>query len=380
MVRIYQVTNRRDLRKFVRFPWKVYKDDPNWVPLLLSDQLATLDPSKGSFYSHGEVALFGAQRGGELAGTIAAFVDHRFVQHSGQKVGGFGFFEVLEDYQVAERLLESACEWLRKRELDTVSGPNNFSDLERPGVLIEGDECPPVMLQAHTPPYYKDFLERYGFQKDHDLYAWRAHRSQIGEGWKNVPPQLLRVAQVAKDQANVSIRKVRMEKWDEEIHAAYQLFVGTLDYLPEHMPITEDEFHGFADPLKAFLDPDLALMAEVNGKAIGFIVALPDINQVLIHLNGRLFPFGWLKVKPLVRKINVATFKLMGLLEEYRNRGIDAILYMEAVKAIYEKGYEWIDGSVTSENNPIVNLIARRLGAEQYKHYRVYKMNLEICG
>ena len=361
MVRIYQVTNRRDLRKFVRFPWKVYKDDPNWVPLLLSDQLATLDPSKGSFYSHGEVALFGAQRGGELAGTIAAFVDHRFVQHSGQKVGGFGFFEVLEDYQVAERLRKNLCE-----------PPVH--------VLIEGDECPPVMLQAHTPPYYKDFLERYGFQKDHDLYAWRAHRSQIGEGWKNVPPQLLRVAQVAKDQANVSIRKVRMEKWDEEIHAAYQLFVGTLDYLPEHMPITEDEFHGFADPLKAFLDPDLALMAEVNGKAIGFIVALPDINQVLIHLNGRLFPFGWLKVKPLVRKINVATFKLMGLLEEYRNRGIDAILYMEAVKAIYEKGYEWIDGSVTSENNPIVNLIARRLGAEQYKHYRVYKMNLEICG
>ncbi|HZD55895.1 MAG TPA: hypothetical protein VE136_04190 [Anaerolineales bacterium] len=375
-LRIRQVTDRGDVRKFVKFPWKVYQEDPNWVPPLLADQVAKLDPNRGSFYNHGEAVLFLAQREGELTGTIAALVDRRFVEHTGQKVGGFGFFEVLEDYAAANRLLEAACEWLREQDMEAVSGPNNFSDLERPGVLIEGDDCPPVMLQAHTPLYYKDFLERFGMQKDHDLYAWRAHRSQIGEGFKNVPPQLARVAEAAKRNANVNIRRVRIEKWDEEIHIAYELFVGTLDYLPEHMPIKEDEFHEFADPMKTFLDPDLALLAEVDGRAIGFIVALPDINQVLIHLNGRLFPFGWLKVKPLVRKIDTATFKLMGLVEEYRHRGIDAVLYLEAVKAIYQKGYQWIDGSVTSENNPIVNLIAKHLGAEQYKHYRVYKMNL----
>ena len=376
LVRIQPVTGQWDLRSFVKFPWRVYKGDPNWVPPLISEQLAYLDPARGPFYKQAEVALFLARRGREAVGTIAAFVDHRLIAHVGEKVGGFGFFEVIEDYAVAQRLLDVAGEWLRARGMHGVSGPTNFGSNDRPGVLIAGADCPPVMLEAHTPLYYKDFLEWYGMEKDHDLYAWRAFRWQIGEELENIPPELNRVADVARKVANVTLRKLDMANWDEEIKAAHYLFNATLHHLPDYIPMTEAEFRRLADPLRFLLDPDLALFAEVSGKPVGFCVAIPDVNRVLIHLNGRLFPLGWLKVNRLVRQIDVVSFKLMGILEEYCRRGIDALLYLETIKAIYHKGYQWMDGSVTSEYNPMVNLLAHRLGAERYKHYRLYKMKL----
>jgi len=375
-IEIRPVTTRQERVSFVKFPWRVYKDDPNWVPPLISDQLAYLDPQKNKFFTNADVTLLMAQRKGDVVGTIAAFVDHRLAERLGERVGGFGFFEVIENYDVARRLLDSACEWLRTRSINLVRGPTNFTNNETPGVLIEGANCPPVMLEAHTPLYYKDFLKSYGMEKDHDLYAWRAYRSQIGEELKNIPPELAKVAEAARKAANLKIRKVRLDKWDEEIDTVVYLFNATLNHLPDFNPLTKTEFRRLVDRIRPFIDPDLALFAEIGGKPIGFCVAIPDVNRVLIHLNGRLFPFGWLKIRRLIRQIDVVTFKLMGLLEEYRRRGIDALLYLEAIRAIYEKGYAWMDGSVTSEYNPAINLLASRLGAQRYKHYRIYKIKL----
>lgn len=375
-IEIRQVTTRGERVAFVKFPWRVYKSDPNWVPPLISDQLENLDPIKNKFFTQAEAVLFTAQRSGEVVGTIAAFVDHRLIENTGEQVGGFGFFEVINDFEVAKVLLDAACEWQRRRGMPLMRGPTNFTENDNPGVLIEGADCPPVMLEAHTPPYYKDFLEQYGFEKDHDLYAWRAFRSQIGEELKNIPPDLARVAEMARKAAKVTIRKIRMDQWEEEIDIALTLFNATLKNLPGFNPMTKSDFQRLAGRVRAFIDPDLALFAEAEGKPIGFCVAIPDVNQVLIHLNGRLFPFNWTRVKHLIRKIDVASFKLMGLLEEYRHRGIDAILYLEAVKAIFDKGYAWMDGSVTSEYNPAINLLANRLGAERYKQYRIYQIKL----
>lgn len=375
-VEIEPVTTQRGRRAFVKFAWHVYKDDPNWVPPLISQRLAYLDPDTGPFYEHGDAALFLARRGRRTVGTIAPFVNHRLVEQLGKPQGGFGFFEVVEDYAVAERLLDTACEWVRERDLSQIRGPTNFTDNERPGVLIEGADCPPVMLEAHTPPYYKDLLERYGMEKDHDLFAWRAFRSQIGEELRNAHPELFRVAEVAREAANITICNLRMDNWDEEISTAHYLFNSTLHRLPNHVPLTETEFRRLAGQLRPFVDPDLAFFAEADGRPVGLCAAFPDVNRALIHLNGRLFPLGWLKLKWYIPRIDVVTFKLMGILQEYRRRGIDALLYLEAVKAFYEKGYEWLDGSVTSELNPAINLIAQRLGAERYKHYRVYRMEL----
>lgn len=375
-IRVQPLATRRDLHAFVQFPWRVYRGDSNWVPPLISERLDYLDPATGLFYKHADVALFLARRGREVVGTIAAFVDHRRVEYLDRREGGFGFFEVIEDYTVAEQLLEAACAWLRARDMPLIRGPTNFTANDCPGVLIEGADCPPVMLEAHNLPYYQDFLERYGMEKENDLFAWRAFRSQIGQELKNIPPQLTRVADVARKVANVTIRKIRMDDWDEEISTAHRLFDVTLLHVPDHIPLTEREFRRLADQFRPFLDPDLALFAQMESEPVGFCVAIPDVNRALIHLNGRLFPLGWLKFAYHVRRIDVVSFKLMGVLEEYRRRGIDALLYLEAVRAVFDKGYEWLDGSLTSEYNPMVNLIAHRLGAERYKRYRMYRMGL----
>jgi GNAT superfamily N-acetyltransferase len=375
-IEVRQVTTRGERAAFVKFPWRVYKGDKNWVPPLISDQLTYLDPEKNKFFSQAEVALLAAWRGKEIVGTIAPFVNHYYIEHTGVQVGGFGFFEVIHDYDAAKALFDAACDWQRRRNIPLMRGPTNFGDNDSPGVLVDGADCPPVMLEAHSPPYYKDFFERYGFEKDHDLYAWRAFREQIGDELEKIPADLNKVAEAARKAAKVDIRKVRMDRWKEEIATAVMLFNATLKHLPDFTPMTIEEFSRLADRVHDFIDPDLALFAEVDGKPIGFAIAIPDINQVLIHLNGSLYPFHWLRARHWIEQINVASFKLMGLLEEYRHRGIDAILYLEVVKAIFRKGYSWLDGSVTSEYNPAINLLANRLGAERFKHYRLYQIKL----
>jgi GNAT superfamily N-acetyltransferase len=375
-IQIQKVITRHDLHTFVKFPWRVYKGDSNWVPPLISERLDYLNPEKNPFYQQAEVALFLARRGRESVGTIAPFINESANEYSNEKVGGFGFFEVIEDYAVAERLLDTACDWVKARGMTILRGPTNFSNNETPGVLIEGADCPPVMLAAHTPAYYKTFLERYGMEKFIDNYAWRAFRSQIGTELEKLPPELFRVADAARRRSRVTIRKARFENWEEEMTRAHYLFNITLTHLSDYVPISEEQFRHLADQLRPFLDPDLALFAETDGRPIGFCVAIPDINRLLIHLNGRLFPLGWLKLLWYKRRIDVVSFKLMGVLEEYRRRGIDALLYLETLKAVFAKGYEWLDGSLTSEENLAVNYLAERLGAEQYKHYRIYQMQV----
>ncbi len=375
-IEVRQVTSLGERANFVKFPWRVYKGDKNWVPPLISEQIDYLNPQKNRYFTQAEVALLAAYRNNEVVGTIAPFVDHYVIEHTGEQAGGFGFFEVIHDYEVAKALFDSACEWQRKRNIPLMRGPTNFTDNDSPGILIEGADCPPVMMEAHSPLYYKDFFERYGFEKDHDLYAWRAFREQIGDELEKIPADLAHVAEMARKKANVSIRKLRMDHWDEEIGITLMLFNATLKHLPGFSPMTLAEFSRMAGRVRDFMDPDLALFAEADGKPIGFAIAIPDINQVLIHLNGSLFPLNWLRVKHWIKKIDVASFKLMGLLEEYRHRGIDAILYLEVVKAIFRKGYKWLDGSVTSEYNPAINLLANRLGAERFKHYRLYQIKL----
>ncbi len=374
-IQVQPAVTPRDLRAFVEFPWRVYEDDPNWVPPLTSDQVAYLDPLKGPFYRTADVVLYLAFRGREVVGTIAAFMEHGLVAERKPGQGGFGFFEVIDDYPVAERLLDAACDWLRSRGATRALGPTNFTDRERPGVLVGGADCPPVMMAAHTPSYYKDLLERYGMVKDHDLYAYRAFRSQIGEGLSKLPPELGRVADVARRVAE--IRKFHLEDWDREVATACSLFNETLKHMPGHIPVTDAEFARLANQFRPFLDPDLALVAEVDGEPVGFSIALPDVNRVLIRLKGRVSLLNALMIRRYVRQVKVVTFKMMGVLETYRRRGIDALLYLEMIKAVYEKDYEWLDGSVTSEDNQAINLIARRWGAEQYKHYRMYQMRLD---
>jgi GNAT superfamily N-acetyltransferase len=344
------------------------------VPPLVSERLEALDPARGIFYRDAEVALFLAREGRNVLGTIAAFVDHARVRHLGAPVGGFGFFEVLERYDAAAALLDACRAWLRERGMASVRGPTSFGDNDSPGVLIAGADCPPAMLEAHTPPYYKDFLERYGMQKESDGYAWRASFERVDAELRNASSDIVRVAEAARKDATLSIRSIRLEDWDREVATIRALFNATTSHIPGSVPIGEEDFGRLAGQMRPFLDPELGLIAEIGGEPVGYCLLIPDLNQVLARLNGRLLPFHWMRVKRYIRDIDVVSFKLLGVLKEYRRRGIDALLYVEALTKAKERGYRWLDGSLTSELNPGINLIARSRGAELYKHYRLYRM------
>lgn len=376
-VEVQRVASPKDRKAFVMLPWKVYRGDRNWVPPLISEALKQISPEHNPFFQRAEVELFLARRGRKVVGTIAVYVDPYRLQMIGEQEANFGFFEVLEDYEAAQALLDTAREWATARGMEHLVGPYNFNESDRPGVLIAGADCPPVILAGHTPPYYRDFLERYGFQKHHDVYAWRAFREQIGEEMRNLPPALLEVAEEARRREEVTLRKVDLDRWDEEIAVAHRLFTETLKGMHYYAPVPREDFERLARSMRPLLDPELIVFAEVDGEAVGFAGAIPDPNRVLIHLNGRLFPFGWAKMLWYARRIDVVTFKLMGVLPAYRRRGIDALLYLEVIRAVYERGYKWLDGSVTSEFNTIVNYLAGRLGAERYKTYRIYTLPLK---
>jgi GNAT superfamily N-acetyltransferase len=373
-VEIHPVTTRRDLKVFVRFPWQVYRGDRLWVPPLISDRLEYLDPARGIFYKDADVALFMARKGRQMLGTIAAFVDHARVRHLGRAEGGFGFFEVVEEYEAAAALLDACRGWLRQRGMVSVRGPTNFGDNDSPGVLIEGTDYPPAMLEAHTPPYYKDFLERYGMQKENDLYAWRATFEKVAAELHGAPSDIVHVADAARKDSALSIRRIRLENWDQEVATIRTLFNATMDHIPDSIPIGEEDFRRLASQMRPFLDPELGLIAEIGGAPVGYCLLIPDTNRVLARLNGRLLPFHWLRIGRYIREIDVVSFKLLGVLKEYRRRGIDALLYVEALAKAKERGYAWLDGSLTSELNPGINLIARSRGAEMYKRYRLYRM------
>lgn len=375
-IEIVSVDSRRDLKTFIKFPWRLYRGDPLWVPPLISDRLEYLDPERGLFFKQADVALFSARQGREVVGTIAAFVDRARVEHMKKAEGGFGFFEVVQDFDVARELLDTCRGWLRERGMASMRGPTNFGDNDCPGVLIAGTDHPPAMLEAHTPAWYKDFLERYGMVKDHDLYAWRATFDQVGKELEGGHSDIVRVAEAIRREGGVAIRSVRMQDWDREVSVIRDLFNATMSQIPDAVPVGVEEFRRLADQMRPFLDPGLALIAQVDGRPVGFCVLIPDTNRVLSRLNGHLFPFNWLRVSRYIRQIDVVSFKLMGVLAEYRRRGIDALLYVEALTRAGRSGYKWLDGSLTSELNPAINLIARGRGAELYKHYRLYRMQL----
>ena len=375
-IQIVPVQNQRSRERFVRFPWQIYRDDPLWVPPLIRSQLHTLDPQRGSFFRYGDAALFLAQRDGQDVGRIAGWINRRANEFLGERAAGFGFFETFNDYEVTQVLLDTVCDWARGQGMETIRGPFYFSMDDSPGVLIEGFDRPPVLLCGHSPPYYADLLEQYGLTKYRDAYAARMDLAVFKGDVANLPPKVLRVAEAARRRTGAQIRSMRMEDWDAEVARVMHLVNEAMGYMRNHVPMDEQEFIRFTEELRQVIDPDLLFFAEIDGQPIGFSATIPDINQALKEINGRLFPLGWLRLWWRMRHIDAASLKLLAILEEHRARGLDSLLYLETTQALLRKGYAWVDLSLTAEHNEAVNLLVQHLGGQRYKVYRTYYMSL----
>jgi GNAT superfamily N-acetyltransferase len=379
-----RVQSRQDLEDFIRFPFKVYRDDPNWVPSLLSERRKFLDPHHNPFFDHAEVALWVARRNGEVVGTISSHIDHLHNQVHGEKTGMFGFFELIDDYQVAASLLSTACHWVRERGMTALRGPLSFSQNHECGLLIDGFDGPPVIMMTYNPPYYIDLYERFGLVKAMDLYAYLGDLAQFERDESKLPAKLVRVTDKVKQRTGIHMRHADMKDYAAEIERAERVYNLAWEKNWGFVPLTDAEIRKVAADLKAILDPHLAIVAEINGEPVGVSVAVPDVNEVLRRLNGRLFPIGWLKALWYARRIRGARLMIMGVVQDHRGRGIEALLMFETLKAAVEHGYQAIECSWILENNEEMNRImlnvAEPYGTYVYRTYRIYEMPVNGAG
>ncbi len=377
MLTIQECRTTAERRAFVTFPWRVYRNDPYWVPPLISERMAFFDPQRNPFYQHAEVALFMARRDGEPVGTIAALINHQHNAFHNERVGFFGAFEVLPDREAAHALLATARDWVRERGMTALRGPATFSTNEECGLLIEGFEEPPRILMAYNPPYYRDFIESFGFQKAMDLYAYELTVEVF-----NWPEKLVRVVEKLKSRVKFRVRPGNIRRFREELDRIKKVYNSAWERNWGFVPLTDAEIEHMAAQLIRFVDPDLVFIAEVDDEPIGFSLTLPDLNQALRKAYPRPgVPEWWTLIKLLYywklrRVVDTIRVLAMGVVESWRAQGVSALFYYETAKAALPKGYRRAEMSWILENNLMMNRDIWTMGGRLYKIYRMYELPL----
>ncbi len=378
--RIVPVSTAEQRTDFINFPWRHYRGDPNWVPPLFMERRDMLTSGKHPFYEHATVQPFLAVRGEQVVGTITAHINdiHNEVHHD--KVGFFGFFEVVDDLAVAQGLLDAAAGWLRERGMDAIRGPENFSQNEEVGTLIEGFDRPPVVMMTYNPRYYPGLIERCGFEKAQDLYAWDILTNIFDQDVQKLPAKFVRVADETRKRSNLVVRPLDLKRFDQEVEQAKHVYNQAWEANWGFTPMTDHEFEHLGESLKMVLDPDLIYLAFLDGQAVGVSVGVPDVNQAF--LKARPQPNMW--SLPLTlgrflwhrRSIDAFRLMIMGVVPECRALGIDSLFYVETARAAFKKGYKRCEMSWILESNDMMNRIIERLGGKIYKRYRVYQKAL----
>jgi ribosomal protein S18 acetylase RimI-like enzyme len=366
-VTIVPVRNRKQLKQFVRFPWEIYKDSPYWVPPLIKDKLKFLDKKKGVFFEFGEADYFLAYKDGKLAGRIDAHIDHQYEKHHDGDTGFFGFFECVNDQEVADVLFKAAEGWLLEKGKSKILGPECFTIYDETAFLYEGYDSTPTILLPYNPSYYHDLAKGYGFKKAIDWYAF------IAPNEVQPVPAMYRVRERVVKKEHITIEPLNMKEFDSRFEEVKSIFGDAWRENWGHTPLTDSQYEMFASELKLVLVPELTLLAFVNGKMVGFIVTIIDANEAIKKANGRLFPFGIFKLLFGVKKCKRLRIFMMGILKEYRNRGLDAVLYLDTLDKGREAGYKEADCSLIVENNERMIRAIEAFGAKRYKTYRLYE-------
>jgi GNAT superfamily N-acetyltransferase len=376
-ITIFPVQTEADKKAFYKFPFRVYRDDPNWVPPLWPQRKEYLD-KKAAFFSYGEGDFWLAKDGKEIVGTIGTAVNPPRNRAKGWNAGTFGFFEVLPDrYDVAKVLWDHACNWSRGKGMTELHGPHNFAADAEPGFLVQGHETMPSIMMGHNPAYYPEFAIRYGFEKLFEGLAYRCDLSYYDYNIENVPEVLKKIAERALHRhGQTVIRSPQMKDWDEEIVKLHAVYNKSLTVLPEFAPIELAEFREQATGLRSVMDPELVFIAEVDGKTAGFALGIPNFTEALRYANGLQYPWDYLRLMRSQKKIKSISFKILAIDPDYWGYGLEVVMFLEMGKALLRKGYEWIDASLTNEFNPQTNKLAPRLGAYVYRRYREYQLKL----
>jgi GNAT superfamily N-acetyltransferase len=376
-VDIRPVRSRRDLKRFVKVPFRLHRDRPQWVPPLILDRMQFLNRAKNPWFKHGEAEYFIAERDGEPVGRITAQVDEIWDETQGGSDAMFGFFETVDDPAVAGALLDAATEWAAARGRTRILGPMDFTTNDEVGILIEGYELRPMILENWHPPFYKELLEGHGFGKAMDLLMWELEfgRLKLGESFD---PAIHAAAEKALREEGVVIRNIDKGNLAHEMRLFAPVYNDAWSANWGFVPATDAEIEFHAKTLKQVLDEDWAYIAEKDGEAIGAALTLPDINEVMAKLGGRLLPFGWLRFLLGRRKIERLRVFALGVKRDYRHTGVAAGLYLKHLETAATPGK--IEGGEMGwilETNEAMNRAMEGMGGTVVKKYRIYEKAIQ---
>ncbi len=372
-VQIRPVRSRRELKRFVKVPFHLYRDSPQWVPPLIYDRMQFLNRKKNPWFEHGEAEYLIAERDGEPVGRITAQIDECWDESQGGSDAMFGFFEAVEDPAVATALLDAATEWARARGRSRILGPMDFTTNDEVGILIEGYELRPYILENWHPSYYKSLLEAHGFGKAMDLLMWELELGSLKEG-ERFDPSIHAAAEKALHDEGVTIRNIDKHNLAREMRLFTPVYNDAWSDNWGFVPPTDAEIEFHAKILKQVLDEDWAYIAEKDGEAIGAALTLPDINQVLAKMGGRLLPFGWFHFLLGKRKIDRLRVFALGVKHEYRHTGVAAGLYLKHLETANKPGA--IGGGEMGwilETNEPMNRAMEGMGGRVVKRYRIFE-------
>ena len=368
---IKSVANKADLKKFIHFPFDFYKKDPNWVAPLRFDLRKQFNPDANPLLSHCDYQLFLLIRDGLIIGRIAAFIDRLAVDFWEEKIGLFGYYECIQEPEASRMLLQAAADWLSERGMESMRGPWTFVS-EAWGLVVEGFSPPPCIMSPHNPPYYDGQLTEFGLEKAKDLLCYYIS----GKEDYQIPSRIMNLTDRVAKRYGVTVRPVEMKRYDEEVQTFLDLSNSSIINNWGYSPVTEAEADSLAKDLKLILQSRGALFAiDPDGRPIGFAIALPDINVLLKGMNGRLFPFGWIKLLLGLPKLTNYRMFALGVIPEYHGRGIDSLLY----RALYESLFSpdlWMEINYVLEDNFHMNNAIHKLLAKPLRRYRIYQKDL----
>jgi GNAT superfamily N-acetyltransferase len=368
-ISIKKVETSKEKMVFIKFPWKIYKNYPHWVPPLIMDRKKLLDKEKNPFYKHAEMDLFLAYRNGEVVGRIGAIHNHLHNQHHNDKVGFFGFFECINDQSVADALFDTAKEWLRASGCTDMRGPANPSSNDEYGMLLEGFDDSPRILMTYNPPYYLDLCENYGLKKAKDLYAWKLENPKVMSSDK-----LRRVAEIARQRSGLQISELDMKNFNRDLEKVKKVYNKAWQPNWGFVPMTDNELDHMAKDLKPLAEPKLVLFGDINNQTVGFALVILDYNQIFKSFNGRLFPFNFIKLFTQKKKISWCRIIILGVIPEFQRKGLDAVFYWEIVNRAHDLGIDLGEASWILEDNEMMNRGAETMKGTIYKKYRIYQM------
>ena len=368
---ILPVQTKRDFNVFIDLPYRLYKDDPVFVPPLRDEQQEQFDVKRNPLLEHCTYQLFLLEDKGKTIGRIAAFMDTLALDFWKQPIGLFGYFECIQNLQAARLLLETARDWLKARGMKSMRGPWTFVSQEW-GMVVEGFTPSPIVMAPYNPAFYNEYLTEFGLQKVKDLLCWYVSAK---EGY-DIPPRILELTDAVAKRYGIHVRPVDMHRYEEEVKLIVELSNSSIIDNWGYSPVTEAEVQATARDLKPVVQPKAVLFAEdAKGRPVGFAIAIPDVNSLLKGLNGSLLPFGWLKLLTGIPRLKRYRMFALGVIPEYQGKAVDSLLY----RALYESLYTpetWMEINYVLEDNwPMINAI-KKLGAIPLRRYRVYEMEI----